>query len=317
MTSPLRLGVMLSTLAMAVPAFASADDESPPEPLDPYSGPATPLPPAPPPAIVAPAGSAVIVAPAPAAHPVNPYPAPSAYGYQAPAGQPVPSTPPAYQNGYYLYPQQGGHPVYYAPPSGYRAQRPVGCGASCVRAPERWDGVRRFSLGLHGMMLALDQRVGNNDVVLGGVGFQMRVRSQGRFGFEASQWFLHAEYWRGGFERDSFPFQLSMLFYLFPNTDAHHLNFYAIAGVGAMPDTVTLYDQSNQRVRRTSSSGKCTSASAPSCAAVVRHRDRRALHGPRARQRRLAGGVLRGRLGRPGAVELAGVQGNLYVSFWF
>src|SRR6516165_10782804 len=59
--------------------------------------------------------------PAPATdvqQPINPYayPSPPAYGYQPPTpGLPAPE-PPAYQQGYYLYPGPGQAPVYYAPP---------------------------------------------------------------------------------------------------------------------------------------------------------------------------------------------------------
>jgi hypothetical protein len=87
-------------------------------------------------------------------------------------------------------------------------------------------------------VLGINQKVGNNDVVLAGGGFQLRLRSAGRFGFEARQSFLHADYWSGGFERNSYPFALSLMVYIFPNTDARHFNLYGLAGLGVMPDTV-------------------------------------------------------------------------------
>ena len=92
--------------------------------------------------------------------------------------------------------------------------------------------MRRFSLGAHASFLTLNQQIGGNNVTLGGAGFHMRIRSSGRFGFEMAQDFLHASYWNGAFQRDSFPFSMSLMFYIFPNTDAHHFNLYGLAGVG-------------------------------------------------------------------------------------
>jgi hypothetical protein len=145
--------------------------------------------------------------------------------------------------------------VYYAPP-------PNGCccccpsGTACTyryrlspHAKKRvWDGARRFSLGAHAGFLTLNQTVGNEQVTLGGAGFQLRLRSAGRWGFEASQSFLHGSYWSGAWQRDSFPFSLSLMFYLFPNKDAHHFNLYGLAGVGLVADTVTLNDENRQQV---------------------------------------------------------------------
>src|SRR5262249_36049827 len=142
-----------------------------------------------------------------------------------------------------LYPGPNQAPVYYAPPPAPVYYRPrMSCAQLCAQqpAPHTWDGVRRFSLGVHGTVLGINQKVGRDDVVLGGGGFQLRLRSKGRFGFEARQSFLHAEYWNGGFERNSFPFALSLMFYIFPNTDARHFNLYGLAGVGVMPDTVKI-----------------------------------------------------------------------------
>lgn len=202
------------------------------------------------------------IAPAqiPVQQPIDPYsayPAPPAYGYQAPAaGPPATPSPPSYQQGYYLYPAQGQAPVYYAPPAGSGCCcccQQQGCGYRyhLVRpAPRKrvWDGARRFSLGAHVGFLTLNQQVGNDQVTLGGAGFQLRLRSAGRWGFEASQSFLHGSYWSGAWSRDSFPFSLSLMFYIFPNKDAHHFNLYALAGVGLVADSVTLNDESHQQV---------------------------------------------------------------------
>jgi hypothetical protein len=113
--------------------------------------------------------------------------------------------------------------------------------------PRRSD-VRRFSLGTHAGFLAMNQQVGKDQVTLGGAGFQMRLRSSGRWGFEAAQSFMHASYWDGAWQRDMFPFQLSLMFYLFPNRDAHHFNLYGVAGAGLVADSVTLYDQNRRQV---------------------------------------------------------------------
>ena len=71
--------------------------------------------------------------------------------------------------------------------------------AWCAR---RWDGARRFSFGAHVGFLTLNQQVGKDQVSLGGAGFQLRLRSAGRWGFEASQSFLHGSYWGGAWQRD-------------------------------------------------------------------------------------------------------------------
>ena len=191
--------------------------------------------------VTAPAPQAPIVYPPPQA-----YPPPATFGYQPPqAGQPS-STPPNYQQGYHLYPQNGGPPVYYAPPPAY----PVYGVPSYPYYPaplmhprppaKKWDGVRRFSLGLHGAFVALNQTFDNQRLYMGGAGFQLRLRSAGRFGFEVRQSFLKGQVWNGGFTRQSFPFTTSLMFYLFPNQDARHFNVYALAGVGAGMDFIEL-----------------------------------------------------------------------------
>lgn len=205
-----------------------------------------------------PYGGDTVDAAAPVPQPIDPYsayPAPPAYGYQAPAQGPAATpSPPSYQQGYYLYPAPGQAPVYYAPPP--RAYSACGC-CSCACAPQyrlqvphkkKWDGVRRFSLGAHVGFLTLNQNVGNDQVTLGGAGFQLRLRSAGRWGFEASQSFLHGSYWHGDWQRDSFPFSLSLMFYIFPNRDAHHFNLYGLGGVGLVADSVQLRDENRQMV---------------------------------------------------------------------
>jgi hypothetical protein len=241
------------SLAVAITAFVAGAQAFAQQPIDPYDAPAVaPAPPPPPPV------------PPPPPQPLDPYgayPAPPAYGYEHPqAGPALPPSPPQYQQGYYLYAAPNQPPIYYAPPP--VAYRPgcacctcgQGCGYGAVRcnyAPRKkrgWDGVRRFSLGVHAGFLTLNQVVGSNNVTLGGAGFQLRLRSKGHFGFEMAQDFLHADYWNGNWQRNSYPFSLSLLFYVFPNSDARHFNLYAVGGVGMMTDVMTLRDETNTRV---------------------------------------------------------------------
>ncbi|MDB4968437.1 MAG: hypothetical protein JWN44_4126 [Myxococcales bacterium] len=241
----MRISVSLAVLSATLMVGGAARAQ---QPINPYlSGEATEeAQPAPPTAVAQPID------------PYSAYPAPPAYGYQSPQTGPaqVPS-PPSYQQGYYLYPSGGGPPVYYAPPAGYRgACASCCCCASCgyaqqprlVRPVRKWDGARRFSIGAHVGFLSLNQTVGNDQVTLGGAGFQLRLRSKGRFGFEVAQSFLHGSYWSGAWQRDSFPFSLGLMFYIFPNDDKHHFNIYAVAGVGLVPDSVTLYDENRIKV---------------------------------------------------------------------
>jgi hypothetical protein len=246
----MRIQVTIELAAATLTWAGVAHAHAPIDPYEPGSDavvapiPAQPAPPAP------------VVTPAPASPaPIDPYgsyPAPPAYGYQSPSQGPAQTaSPPAYQQGYYLYSTTGQAPVYYAPPPlSYR-----GCTTYCGCCPcarlvprRKWDGVRRFSLGAHFGFLTLNQMVGNSQVTLGGAGFQLRLRSSGRFGFEASQSFLHASYWDGAWQRDTFPFSLSLMFYIFPNRDAHHFNLYGVAGGGLVADSVTLYDENRQLV---------------------------------------------------------------------
>jgi hypothetical protein len=78
----------------------------------------------------------------------------------------------------------------------------------------------------------------------------MRMRSSGRFGFEMAQDFLHASYWGGNFQRDSFPFTMSLMFYIFPNSDARHFNLYGLGGVGIMSDVVTVRDEYSSQAQQ-------------------------------------------------------------------
>jgi len=248
----MRISVVSLAVATSVLAFGSAARAQ--EPLQPYETTDSTE------TVAAPAEPAPIQpAQVPVQQPIDPYsayPAPPAYGYQAPAAGPAATpSPPSYQQGYYLYPTNGQAPVYYAAPAGRACCcccATAGCSygyrARLVRPKKVWDGARRFSLGAHFGFLTLNQTVGNDQVTLGGAGFQLRLRSAGRWGFEASQSFLHGSYWDGAWQRDSFPFSLSLMFYIFPNKDAHHFNLYGVAGVGLVADSVTLNDENRQQV---------------------------------------------------------------------
>ena len=169
------------------------------------------------------------------------YPPPGTYGYQPPTPGQYQSTPPNYQQGYYLYAAPGQPPVYYAPPPTIYVRPRLRCGGMLCgtrRVAKKWDGVRRFSLGVHGDVLWVNQSIGRDDMVLGGAGFHLRLRSKGRFGVEFSQSFLHADYWNGGFVRNSYPFMMSLMLYIFKNEDTRHFNIYFAGGVGVMPDSV-------------------------------------------------------------------------------
>lgn len=207
--------------------------------------------------------------------PIDPYAYPYGYGYgnyppPAPRLQPLPPAQPQ-QPGYYLYPAQPQQPQY-APPSCYDPcaayrrpvyqpyyqpyygyaypQRPV-LQSNFVRRPAGpTERIRRFSLGVHGTALGINQQVGGKDVVLGGAGLQLRIRSKGRFGLELNQSFLGNEYLNGNFQRQSYPFMFALMLYIFPNQETRHFNIYGLAGVGAMMDTVKLRDQNGNMARQ-------------------------------------------------------------------
>lgn len=314
------LAVVIAALSAGSPAFAQ-------QPIDPYlaappDAPVAPLPP-PPPQIAVP-------------QPIDPYsaypayPAPPAYGYQAPdRGPMVVPSPPQYQQGYYLYAAPNQPPIYYAPPPAiYRPSCNIGCCgcqracnySSCMppRRVRRPDGVRRFSLGAHATFLSLNQQVGNNAVTLGGAGFQLRMRSAGRFGFEMSQDFLHASYWNGNWQRDSFPFSVSLMFYLFPNTDARHFNLYGLGGVGVMSDTLTLRNEYNEQVGQNFTEFTAHAG----VGAELRFRwfaiEADARYVGMWRDNSTAPAAFYGNVGgAPVPTSSSGIQGSLYLSLWF
>lgn len=262
MSTALRRKLLQSTLPIACFGLISgvAATSFAEEVIDPYAVRVEAPPPPAPPAVTTTTTTtqqtvtAAPVAPPPPAAPRTElpppgYPAPGTFGYRAPvAGQPTAPVP-NYQQGYYLYPQNGGPPVYYAPPPAYPVytQQPLPSypwpQQQAVRlrpAQKKWDGVRRFGMGLHGAFVALNQNFDGQKLYMGGAGFQMRLRSAGRFGFEIRQSFLKGEVWNGGFVRQSFPFTASFMFYLMPNQDKRVFNIYALGGVGAGMDFISL-----------------------------------------------------------------------------
>jgi hypothetical protein len=311
----MRISVSLTVAAATLMVGAAARAQQPIQPIDPYSDAA----PAPPAAVAQPID------------PYSQYPAPPAYGYQPPAAGPAQTpSPPSYQQGYYLYPAPGQPPVYYAPPPvAYRGCAPscCGCCTGCgygapptrlVRPMKKWDGARRFSIGAHVGFLTLNQQVGSEQVTLGGAGFQLRLRSAGRWGFEASQSFLHGSYWGGAWQRDAFPFALSLMFYIFPNSDAHHFNLYGLAGVGLVADSVQLYDENRQKVTQDFTEVEVHAG----LGAELRFKwfgiEADARYMALWRDSGSAPGSYYGNVkGAPVQSSSEGVQGNLYLSLWF
>jgi hypothetical protein len=116
-----------------------------------------------------------------------------------------------------------------------------------LRRPGPKEKVRRVSLGIHGTALYINQSH-NEDMVLGGVGLQLRIRSKGRFGVEISQGFLWGSAVANNLQRTSFPFDFSLMFYVFPNKDERHFNLYGLAGVGAMADSINVRNEYGHKV---------------------------------------------------------------------
>jgi hypothetical protein len=229
MRFPLRLSVLALLLAAGGTARAQVDT---------FSGTVDVQPAPPPPAVEVPPPPVLNPYPVAPAYPPAPYP------YAPPPPMPrvyTPPPPPVVVQPYYVY------PPYYRPPVVYRAQ--LTCGQLCGRRPAPpLERVRRFSFGVHGTVLGINQQVGKDNVILGGAGFQFRFRGRGRVGLEVAQSFLHADYWNGNWQRDSFPFQLSLMVYLMPNDDNRHFNLYGLAGLGAMFDTIKLRDENRNMV---------------------------------------------------------------------
>jgi hypothetical protein len=268
------------TLALVITTTSVVGQAWAQQPVDPYVTPTpSPTAAAPPPVVAAPSSTTTVTnsttttttTTALPQQPIDPYAAPpppaappATFGLQPPSAGPgyTPAGPPSYQRGYYLYPAQPSYPVYYAPPRPYVVQ--PACCAGCARAcaysyPTSYpmvrrqpaapqERIRRFSLGIHGVVMGINQTIGGDDMVMGGMGLQLRIRSKGRFGLELAQSFMRGEYWGGNFVRNSYPFTFGLMLYVFPNQDTRHFNLYGIAGVGAMLDSVNLRNQYNDMV---------------------------------------------------------------------
>ena len=102
---------------------------------------------------------------------------------------------------------------------------------------------RYLSIGLRLTTLGINQSIGGQNVILGGGGVEIRLRTAGRFGLEAGIDFLHGDFTLNGpITRDSYPFNLSALLYIFPNTDDRHFNMYFLGGGGIISTHMGLND---------------------------------------------------------------------------
>lgn len=115
--------------------------------------------------------------------------------------------------------EQSGYPYHYSPPSS-------GPGSFAI-AP-------RFSL------LATNQLIGEDRLVMMGGGLELRFRLAGRVAFQVSLDVLHASLGsdQAPFVRNALPIAGSVLFYAFRNVDPHRLNVYGIAGMDVIGSTV-------------------------------------------------------------------------------
>ncbi len=221
-----------------------------------------------------------------AAQPLNPYDAPvvtaPAVAEPAPMVPPPPAVPPlaAPPPGYY-YPPPGyappmwaypPPPVYYVQPVRRRVRR-VCLNGSCQPAAvaavvEPPAHARLFSVGVRFSGLGVNQQINGQDVLLWGLGGQLRFRTRGRFGLEAAVDILHGHFDApqpqggpiqpatnagpffhiGPVTRDSYPVSLSALLYIFPNDDARHFNLYFLGGIGVVPTRMGLTDENGNQV---------------------------------------------------------------------
>ena len=190
----------------------------------------------------------------------------------APA-QPPPPAAPAAGPGYYYPPPGWAAPIYSYPPPPYQQQAPrlpvyraqpaprsaSPCRGSCpgnrpgasAAGSSGEDRARFFSVGLRLSALSLNQTIGGKNTTLGGGGIEVRFRSRGRVGLEASLESLHGDFEQGGaIRRDTVPLQLSLLVYIFPNADSRHFNLYFLGGAGVSSTRMQLIDPKGDEVQQ-------------------------------------------------------------------
>lgn len=93
----------------------------------------------------------------------------------------------------------------------------------------------KWALGLHVTGLSSNQTLGDEPVVLGGVGGHLRYRGY-RWGGELSMDVLGSEFAGGQVQRLSVPLQASALFYVLPDGA---FNLYLIGGFRVIPTQIT------------------------------------------------------------------------------
>ena len=193
-----------------------------------------------------------------------------------PPGQVQPPAPPAQLPGpgYYYPPTGYAAPIYSYPPPPVQQQRPVyraqpvqrrtACGrGSCPGnsgagngSCQQWSAsdperARFFSVGARLSVLMLNQTIGGKTTMLGGGGAELRFRTRGRFGIEASLDSLHGDFEQGGaIKRDTMPLQLSLMAYVFPNSDARRFNIYFLGGAGVASTKMLLVDPTGAEVQQ-------------------------------------------------------------------
>lgn len=150
-------------------------------------------------------------------------------------------------------------PVYVASAPAPLPAAPVVVQAAAKPLPK----ARFFSLGGRFVGMGINQQINDKTVLLWGGGVQARFRSRGRFALELSVDFMENSFKPSGkssttvlvgnggapgfsagkVTRDSVPFSLSLMGYIFPNSDERHFNMYFFGGGGIVATAMTLSDE--------------------------------------------------------------------------